>query len=155
MSIITPEELNEAVLDFNQRRKRSLTLKKYSKKIAKARERSRMKMADSEHLMSRAHKAATVIVRKIVAGKLGMEYNTLTVGQKMEVDRKVQRLSGLVSRLAPKLLPSVRHKEIERLKAYHNSIGALKEEIEINDVLEEDFSKEELAFLDRIKKILK
>lgn len=123
MSIITHEELNEAVLDFNQRRKRAQTLRKFSKKISRARERARLRMADSEHLNNRAHKAATVIIRKIVAGKLGLDYSNLSVGQKMEIDRKVQRLSKLNTILTKRLLPKIRQAEILRLKQVHDHSG--------------------------------
>ncbi len=116
---ITIEILQEAVLDFAQRRKRAQTLRKFASKIQMARKRAMAKLATTDLIDHRAHRAAIKIVRKIVAGKLGVEYDTLSVGQKMEVDKKVQMRSKLVARIAGRLIPKIRQKETERYRAMH------------------------------------
>jgi hypothetical protein len=116
---ITREMLEEAVLNFSQRRKRALTLRKFAAKVQIARQRALKRMASTDSIESRAHRAAIRIVRKIVAGQMGLDYNTLSVSQKMAIDTKVQTKQKLTARLTQKLVPKMRKAEIDRFRSLH------------------------------------
>lgn len=113
---VTYEMLQEAVLTFSQRRKRAQTLKKFANKIQIARKRALKRLAGTNSIENRARKAAIKIVRKIVAGKLGLTYNELSVPQKMAIDVKVQKKAKLIAKLTTRLIPKMRKAELERFK---------------------------------------
>jgi len=108
-------------LDFQQRRRRAMTLRRLKNKLARARERAKRRIATNDKLMKRARRAAIKIVRRRVAGKLGMQYNELPASQKMQIDARVAKRKALIDRIAKKLLPMVRRKEIERFKNQQNA----------------------------------
>lgn len=114
---INRETLEEAVLDFSQRKKRALTLRKFASKIQAARKRALKRIASSDSIEKRAHRAAIKIVRKIVAGKLGLDYNNLAISQKMAIDAKVQKRTALIAKISTRLIPKMRKQEVERFQA--------------------------------------
>lgn len=106
-----------AVLDFAQRRKRAITLRKFSSKIKMARKRAQLRKASNEKLMERSRRAAIKVVRKIVAGKMGLDYNTAPISQRMMIDKRVQQRSAIIPKIAQRLLPKIRKLEMERLQS--------------------------------------
>lgn len=113
---VTREILTEAVLDFAQRRKKAQTLRRYASKIQMARKRALNRLASSSSIEVRARRAAVKIVRRIVAGKLGVNYDLLAISQKMEIDKRVQKKTRLIEKIAKRLIPKIRAKEVERFK---------------------------------------
>ena len=107
-------------LTLGQRRKRALTLRKYQTKIQIAKSRAQRRIAGMDQLVNRSHRAAIKIVRKIVAGKMGLDYETLSVPQKMMIDDKVHKKAALVQKLAKRILPRMREREIARFRARQN-----------------------------------
>ena len=103
-------------LDINQRRKRSQIMKKFASKIKLARERASKKTATNSMILKRARNAALKIVRKIVAGKLGVDYDNLPISQKMVVDKKVEKKSKLIPKIAKRLIQNIRKKEMDKKK---------------------------------------
>ena len=87
------DDLVEA-LNMQQRRARSLTMRKYKGKIAAARKRMAKKAATMDKLKARARKAAIVIIRKKIAGKKGENYAKLGPGEKMMIDKRVEKKKG-------------------------------------------------------------
>jgi hypothetical protein len=116
--MVTKEELIEAVLNYSQRIKKSINMRRNKNRLSRARDRARKRLATQDALQKRARRAATVIVRRIVAGKLGLEYNDLAVSQKMMIDAKVAQKKSLVNRLSRKLMPVIIKKERERLASF-------------------------------------
>lgn len=104
-------------LNFQQRRKRAMVMRRMKVKIQRARERAARRLATTEKLKLRARRAAIKIVRRRVAGKLGMNYADLSASQKMQIDQKVAKRKGMIEKIARKILPAVRRKEIERYRA--------------------------------------
>ena len=121
------DEMNEAVLTLQQRRKRAQTLKRIKTKIVAARKRASRKIATKDKLMGRAKKLARQMLRKRLAGKMGEDYKNLSVSQKMTIDKKLEGKSALIDKLARRLFPKVRQKELDRFKK-RNSV---KESTEI------------------------
>ena len=107
-------ELDEAMI-IQQRRQRSLTMRKYKGKIAAAKKRMSKKKASMGKLKQRARKAAIKIIRKKVAGKKGAVYDTLNPAEKMQIDKKVDKKRGAIEKIAKRLLPQVRKNELTRL----------------------------------------
>jgi hypothetical protein len=108
--------LVEAPLTFAQRRQRARIMKRYAPKIAAARRRKARRKATLDVLKSRARKKAINLVRKKVAGARGKSYADMTPGEKIMIDKKIQKRQALIDRLAKKLVPQVRKIEAERLK---------------------------------------
>lgn len=110
------EELEEyAVLDFSQRRKRALVMRRYERKMAAARARLRKRIADNKHLLKRARKKAIDIIRKKVAGERGLEYKDLSPSEKTMIDKRVQKRKNAIGKIAARLLPAVRKAEMQRV----------------------------------------
>jgi hypothetical protein len=105
-------ELEEAVLSVAQRRARGFQLKRMSKRIQRAKALQMKRFADTKHLKNRALKTAYKIVRRRVSG--GLDYASMGASQKVMVDTKLQKMLPSIRKLAVRLLPSVRKKEIIR-----------------------------------------
>ena len=109
-------ELDETVLNFVQRQARARTMKRYKTRIQFARERLKRRMATSEKLMARARKAAIKAIRKRIAGARGAEYGSLSVSEKIQIDKLVEKRKKAIGKIAKRLLPSVRRAEMIRLR---------------------------------------
>ena len=66
-------------------------------------------------LKQRARKAAIKIIRKKVAGQKGVNYANLNPGEKMLIDKKVEKKKAAIEKIAKRLLPQVRKQELSRL----------------------------------------
>lgn len=122
--------IKEAVLDFRARRARAMALKKNKNKIKMAKKRAMKRLASSDKLIKRARKAAIQMLRKRVAGKMGMEYNNLSISQKIVIDKKLQRMLPAVGKLAKRLFPKIRKKEMERFNSMKQQMSnAIKEDL--------------------------
>ena len=111
------EELEEAILSIAQRRKRGRTMKRYRAKIARARRRAMRRPATRQKLKTRSRRDAIKVIRKRVAQKQGVNYSSLSPSQKMIVDKKVARKKKHISKIAKRLIPQVRRRDIERRRA--------------------------------------
>ena len=120
-------DLDEAVLNRQQRRQRAITMRRYKSKIAAARKRSMRKAADSTKLEKRARKKAIKLVRAKVASQQGSDYENLDAAQKMIIDKKVAKRKSVVDRIAKRMLPKVRQAERDRRSG---GTGRINEEFE-------------------------
>jgi len=137
--IVNEEEVDEA-LNPAQRRARSLQMKKMSKQIARKRKQSMKKQASPEKLKARAEKAARNLLKKKIAA--GKDTGDLSFSQRQKIDDKVKKIGGAkLKTLAKKLLPQIKTKEKERIKAMRSK----KEEVtELMDAVEHYMSTEML-----------
>ena len=122
-------ELDEA-MTMQQRRQRSLTMRKYKGKIAAARRRLKNKKASMSKLRQRARKAAIKIIRKKVAGKKGVNYASLNPAEKMVIDKKVEKKRGAIEKIAKRLLPTVKKAELARLSNLNKESFDINKEFE-------------------------
>ena len=106
-----PSKTDEA-LGMAQRRARARQMKKYATRLKMGRKRAAAKMADAPRLKKRAQKAA----RNALAKKLtkGISKSELTPARKMEIEKRLDKMKSRVTRLARKMLPAVRKKELAR-----------------------------------------
>jgi shikimate kinase/nicotinic acid mononucleotide adenylyltransferase len=127
MKLSEETELDEYVLTLPERQKRALVFRRYERKIEAARERMRGRIADNQHLISRARKKAIEVIRKKVAGAKGLDYANLSPGEKMMIDKRVEQRKGAIAKIAAKLLPVVRKSELQRVAQLHQ--GPVKEDV--------------------------
>jgi len=106
-----PSKTDEA-LGMAQRRARARQMKKYATRLKMGRKRAAAKMADAPRLKRRAQKAA----RNALAKKLtkGISKSELTPARKMEIEKRLDKMKPRVARLAKKMLPTIRKKELAR-----------------------------------------
>ena len=71
------------------------------------------------------------MVRKKFASKRGENYRNLSPGDKIAIDRIVQKKAAIVNRIAKRLLPKEKKAELIRLRQARSS---KKEEFEFNEV---------------------
>lgn len=113
--------LNEShVLTIPQRLKRSVSMRRLSKRYSQLRKIKATRMASPDRLNMRARKAALSALRARAAGKTGKPYNSLSPQQKMAIDQALERrygssLSSVIAKLARTLSMMVRRKEMGRL----------------------------------------
>lgn len=118
------EELDESVellserkaLTIAQRIKRGRQMRKLQPKLKARRKLRRKMMATPERLVQRARKAAIMLLRKKLAGKKGSNYASLSPSEKQNVDRLIEKSYGAVDRIAKRLLPIIKRKEMQRLR---------------------------------------
>jgi nicotinic acid mononucleotide adenylyltransferase len=127
MKIAEMMELDEGVMTLQQRRQRSLTMRKYKGKIAAARKRMKKKKAPISKLKQRARKAAIKILRGKVAGKKGANYANLNPSEKMAIDKKVAAKSAVVNKIATRMLPQIKKAELSRLSNLNKESFELQE----------------------------
>jgi len=121
MKIAEMMELDEAVMTLQQRRQRSLTMRKYAGKIAAAKKRMAKKKAPIGKLKQRARKAAIKVLRAKVAGKKGEKYAELNPTQKMAIDQKIAAKSAIVNKIALRMLPQIKKDELSRLSTLNQT----------------------------------
>lgn len=116
---VIKEDLDEQKkpLSISQRKAIGRRMKRLAPKLQRIKKMKARKMADAKTIQKRAQKAAIKLIRKKVAGQKGVDYANLSPGDKMNVDRLVAKKSAVIAKLAKKLIPATRKKEIARLKS--------------------------------------
>lgn len=99
-------------LDFAARLKKSRQMKKMKSKIALGRKRAARRIASKEVLMKRARKAA----RKLFMNKItkNIPKSELSFARRQEIEKRLDKLKPKIDKMAKKLLPKVRKKEMAR-----------------------------------------
>lgn len=135
------ETLEEKVspLNFIQRLKRSMVMKRYHGKIEAARKRAMNRRASPEKLRDRARKRALALLRdKISQSK---SYGEMSPSEKIQIDQRLSRIpQAVINRIATKQLPVVKKAEMEKFAARSRN-----EEADVNSEFEmflENFTQE-------------
>jgi hypothetical protein len=116
------EQLDErAPLTIQQRMKRSRQMKRLAPKMKRLRQIRKFRLAPLERLQARARKVAKNMLRKKFAGEKGGRYASLSPSEKITIDRLVANKGAVIEKLAKRLLPIVRKKEIERIRQARKS----------------------------------
>lgn len=141
-------ELVEKPLTVQQRLKRARKMKRLAPKLKRRKKILSKRMADPERLRKRSRKAAISLLRKRFAGKLGQNYASLSPGQKVSVDKQVEKKLKQVDTLSKRLLPSVRKKELERVR---KARGHKSEELDVRfkEFINENYVDIEEASVDK------
>ena len=107
-------EVEEAVLSIAQRKARAMRFRRIAKRVQRAKARQMKRFADPTRLKQRAVKAAYKFMRRRLSG--GKDYATASPSEKMGIDKRLQKMLPGIKKLATRLLPVVRKREIERKK---------------------------------------
>jgi nicotinic acid mononucleotide adenylyltransferase len=106
----------DEVLTLQARRKRALMLKRMMPRIMRARKLKKNRMATPEMLRRRALRAARTIIRRKIIGAKGANYAKLSVSMKIQLDKRVATKQKIIQRIAKRLAPKIRQKEMVRLR---------------------------------------
>ena len=137
------EQLDEYVLNYQQRYKRALSMRRHGNKIELARERLARRPADLAHLKRRARMKAIQILKQKFVGGSGAKYADLSIGQKIQVDQRLDKRKNLIARLAARLLNKVRQADHERLHNLSDHKTVREEDVntkfEMSTIINESF----------------
>lgn len=117
--LVNPEykEVIERVIDLQQRRKRSVQMKRLSPRLMRAREVARMKVANLKQLERRAYRTAKQNIRKRFAGPRGAEYQDMSASGKYAIDTLIDPKVKDIKTLVQKIMPRIRQSDSRRLQA--------------------------------------
>ena len=101
-------------ITLQQRRKRSIIARRTAKKRSRARKRKRKLMKDLPRLKKMAQKAARNKIRKRIIKD--RDWNSLSFRERERVENLINKKKAMLKKLANRLLPQIRKKELERLK---------------------------------------
>ena len=113
------ESLSEKkTMSLAQRRKAALRMKKLAKTsgFQKKREKKMAKMSSKEDLMKRALKAAKIKVIEKLTGMSKSEYMSKSPQEKLVIDKKVEKKSGVIKKIATKMMPALKKQDAERIQ---------------------------------------
>jgi hypothetical protein len=99
-------------LDFTARQKRSRQFKKYKAKIALGRKKAARRFASQEVLKKRARKAARMAIMKKLTKDIPKD--ELSFARRQEIEKRLDKMGPRIDKMARKLLPQMRKKELER-----------------------------------------
>lgn len=106
------EQVDEAVLGYAQRRQRASRFRRMQQRLLRTRMLQAKRAADPSRLKRRAGKLAYSFFRSRVSG--GKNYANLSTGEKIAVDTRLQKSIPIIRKLASRLVPLARKKDIQR-----------------------------------------
>ena len=112
---VNEEDVDEA-LTLQQRQKKARIMKRLKSRIKLGRMRQKRKMADKGRLEKRARKQArTKLLKKITKGK---DKKDLSFARRAELEKRLEKpsMKNRIDRLAKRMFPSIRRKEVQRKK---------------------------------------
>lgn len=115
------ETLEEKVapLNYAQRLKRSLVMKRYHAKIEAARKRAQNRKASPEKIKDRARKKALALLRARLSKSRA--YGDMSSAEKLELDKRLARIpDSVINRIAAKQIPILRKAEAERFASLNS-----------------------------------
>ena len=112
MKLNEETNLDEAVLSIAARRKRGMILRRRKSQIARQRKLAMNRYADKERIGRRAKRSAKSFFRKRFSA--GADYKSMSAAQKITVDKRLEKLKGIIGKVATRLTPDVRRREIQR-----------------------------------------
>ena len=125
------EFLDERVLTIMQRLHRGRLMRRKAPRMKRMRKIKARRMAPRSRLAYRARKAAIGMLRKRYGGHKGANYANLSLSQKIQIDRAIERRKGLVDKISKRMLPKVRKKEVMRLRSARSG-GVKKEAVQMD-----------------------
>jgi len=129
---LAESELQEA-LTRQQRMQRARTFRRIKHKIKKGRERASRKRAGIDKLQKRAAKGARNLLKKKMTK--GQDYKQMSYGQRQQVDNRLNKVSpARLKALSKRLLPSVKKKEMDRIKNRNNKSEGVAQDRQVKDM---------------------
>jgi hypothetical protein len=137
------DEKNESVLGYSQRLARGQRFKRMQKRLLRTRLAQAKRFADPKRLKGRAVKDAYKLFRARITG--GKNYATLSTGEKISVDTRLQKMLPGIKKLAARLVGAERQKEMQRKQK-----ALMKRESTMNEMFSEIFESKETSRLDQL-----
>tara|TARA_X000001316_G_C916433_1_gene30753 strand:- start:7 stop:435 length:429 start_codon:yes stop_codon:yes gene_type:complete len=106
------EDTTTEALDLMQRLQRARLIKRIKTKIKVGKERAKRKVADVKKLRVRARKAARNLLAKRLTS--GVPKGELNAKRKQDIEKRLEKMGPAIDRIAKKMFPIVRKKEIEK-----------------------------------------
>lgn len=104
----------DEALDMTQRLARKRSFKKNKAKIALGRKRAMKRVASLDVLKKRAQKQArTQVMKKLTKD---VPKDELSLARRQEIEKRLDKMKPRIDKIAKKLIPVVRKKELERKK---------------------------------------
>lgn len=133
----TAHEYIDEALNRQQRRQRSIAMRKNRFKIRRGKQKSERKTASREILMKRARKAAINILKKKFSKN--RPYEELSSGEKEVIDKRVEKISKRrIDSIARKLMPVVKQRERDRRASANASASGAPKNESINEASYKD-----------------
>lgn len=105
---------HDEALDMTQRLARKRSFKKNKAKIALGRKRAAKRTATMDVLKKRAQKQArTLVMKKLTKG---IPKDELSLPRRQEIEKRLDKMKPKIDKIAKRLIPQVRKKEMERKK---------------------------------------
>jgi hypothetical protein len=112
MKLNEETNLDEAVLSVVARRKRAMILRRRKSQITRQRQLAMKRFADPKRIANRAKRSAKTFFRNRFSA--GAKYKDMSVAQRITVDKRLEKLKGVIGKVATRLTPDVRRREIQR-----------------------------------------
>lgn len=112
MKLNEETNLDEAVLSVAARRKRAMVLRRRKSQIVRQLKLAMKRFADPKRIANRAKRSAKTFFRNRFAA--GANYKDMSAAQKITVDKRLEKLKGAIGKVATRLTPDVRRREIQR-----------------------------------------
>ena len=112
MKLNEETNLDEAVLSIAARRKRGMILRRRKSQITRQRKLAMKRFADPKRIAKRAKRSAKTFFRNRFSA--GAKYKDMSVAQRITVDKRLEKLKGAIGKVATRLTPDVRRREIQR-----------------------------------------
>jgi len=137
------DEKNESILGYSQRLARGQRFKRMQKRLLRTRLAQAKRFADPKRLKGRAVKDAYKLFRARITG--GKNYASLSTGEKISVDTRLQKMLPGIKKLAARLVGTERQKEMQRKQK-----ALMKRESTMNEMFSEIFESKETSRLDQL-----
>jgi phosphopantetheine adenylyltransferase len=134
------DEVSEAVLSISARRARGMQFRRMQSRIQTARKRASLRFASPEKLNNRARRAALRFLKARVSNN--KSYASMSPGEKLNVDKRVQKMLPSVGRIASRLLPQVRNAETQRKASQTHAKESIDVNLQFNTLFSEAADKE-------------
>ena len=142
---IQEELVNERVMSLLQRRKAGIKMRRLKFRIQRARKMKKKRMATKDMLVRRARRQARTLIRKRLGGAKGARYSAMSPSERIQLDKRVEKKTAIINKIAIRLLPKVKSAELTRLS---NARGKKNESVNnsferfIADVVHEGTSED-------------
>jgi len=109
----------DEALSIQQRIKRGMIARRTAKKRSRMRKLKARRMKNAGELQQKAMRAARTRLAKRMLGSLNMA--DLSISQKVNLAKKLEKKKGAIKKLSKRLLPAVRKQEMQRLKKFRQA----------------------------------
>lgn len=130
------EELVIEAATLQNRVKRAIIMRRYRKKIERAKEIARKRIAGKKNLKRRSMKQAKDILRKRVAGQRGASYAKLSPQDKISVDKLIDNKKAAIKKIAGRIYNRVKQNEFRRFASATSGKAVQRVAMPVNASLE-------------------